>query len=148
MNMTVHFGELCRTLAWGQKAWFLLVHEPEPMVCKVKWSYIAYVRGVSEVVQPSFCFIKSCFCFRVESSVLAGRHQFQIEDGLKSINISGSYPAPQSIYLLWVINRKINRRKKRHLPTGPKVLPWFSLGLSFVISDLGLRYSNVVRCTS
>ena len=29
-------------------------------------------RGVSEVVQPSFRFIKACFCFRVKSSVLAG----------------------------------------------------------------------------
>ena len=47
-------------------------------------------RGVSEVVQPSFRFIKPCFCFRVESSVLAGnagRHHFQIEDGLKSIRV-------------------------------------------------------------
>ena len=44
MNMTLHFGKLRRTLAWGQKGWFLLVHEPEPMVCEVKWSYIAYVR--------------------------------------------------------------------------------------------------------
>ena len=60
------------------------------MVCEVKWSYIAYVRGVSEVVQPNFRFIKPCFCFRVESSVLAGkqeRHQFQIEGGLKSISV-------------------------------------------------------------
>ena len=30
-------------------------------------------RGVSEVVQPSFRFIKPCFCFQVESSVLAGK---------------------------------------------------------------------------
>ena len=44
MNMTLHFGKLRRTLAWGQKGWFLLVHEPEPMVCEVKWSYVAYVR--------------------------------------------------------------------------------------------------------
>jgi len=44
-------------------------------------------RGVSEVVQPSFCFLKPCFCFRVERSVLAGRYHFQIEDGLKSISI-------------------------------------------------------------
>ena len=46
-------------------------------------------RGVSEVVQPSFRFIKPCFCFRVElrSSRQAGRHQFQIEDGLKSISV-------------------------------------------------------------
>ena len=44
MNVTLHFGKLRRTLAVGQKGWFLLVHEPEPMVCEVKWSYIAYVR--------------------------------------------------------------------------------------------------------
>ena len=44
MNMTLHFGKLCRTLAWGRKGWFLLVHEQEPMVCEVKWSYVAYVR--------------------------------------------------------------------------------------------------------
>ena len=44
MNMTLHFGKLRRTLAWGQKEWFLLVHEPEPVVCEVKWSYIAFVR--------------------------------------------------------------------------------------------------------
>ena len=44
MNMTLHFGKLRRTVAWGQKGWFLLVHEPEPMVFEVKWSYIAYVR--------------------------------------------------------------------------------------------------------
>ena len=30
-------------------------------------------RGVSEVLQSSFCFIKPCFCFGVESSVLAGK---------------------------------------------------------------------------
>ena len=36
MNMTLHFGKLLKTLAWGQKGWFLLVHEPEPMVCEVK----------------------------------------------------------------------------------------------------------------
>ena len=29
--------------------------------------------GESEVVQPSFRFIKPCFCFRVKSSVLAGK---------------------------------------------------------------------------
>ena len=43
----------------------------------VVWSevelYSLYQRGVSEVVQPSFRFIKPCFCFRVESSVLAGK---------------------------------------------------------------------------
>ena len=44
MNVTLHFGKLRKTLAWGQKGWFMLVHEPDPMVCKVKWSYIAYVR--------------------------------------------------------------------------------------------------------
>ena len=44
MNMTLHFGKLRRTLAWSQKGWFLLVHEPEPMECEVKWSCIAYVR--------------------------------------------------------------------------------------------------------
>ena len=47
-------------------------------------------RGVSEVVQPSFRFIKPCFCFRVESPFLAGKQagtHFQIEDGLKSISI-------------------------------------------------------------
>ena len=44
MNMALHFGKLCGTLAWGQKGWFLLVHKPEPMVCKVKWSYVSYVR--------------------------------------------------------------------------------------------------------
>ena len=44
MNTTLYFGKLRRTLAWGQKEWFLLVYEPEPMVCEVKWSYIAYVR--------------------------------------------------------------------------------------------------------
>ena len=44
MNMALHFEKLRRTLAWGQKGWFLLVHEPEPMVSEVKWSYIAYVR--------------------------------------------------------------------------------------------------------
>jgi len=42
--MTWHFGKLRRTLAWGQKGWFMLVLEPEPIVCEVKWSFIAYVR--------------------------------------------------------------------------------------------------------
>ena len=32
-------------------------------------------RGVSEVVQQSFRFIKPYFCFRVESSVLAGKQR-------------------------------------------------------------------------
>ena len=41
--MTLHFGKLRRTLAWGQKGWFLLVLEPEPIVCEVKRSCIAYV---------------------------------------------------------------------------------------------------------
>ena len=31
-------------LPGAKKDGFLLVHEPEPMVCEVKWSYIAYVR--------------------------------------------------------------------------------------------------------
>ena len=44
MNMTLHFGKLRRALAWGQKGWFLLVLEPEPIVCEVTWSFIAYVR--------------------------------------------------------------------------------------------------------
>ena len=47
-------------------------------------------RGVSEVEQPSFRFIKPCFCFRVEklrSGRQSGRHHFQIEDGLKSISV-------------------------------------------------------------
>ena len=44
MNMALHFGKLRRTLAWGQKGRFLLVPEPEPIVCKVKWSFIACVR--------------------------------------------------------------------------------------------------------
>ena len=44
MNMTLHFGKLRRTLAWCQKGWFLLVLEPEPIVCEVKRSCIAYVR--------------------------------------------------------------------------------------------------------
>ena len=44
MNMTLHFGKLRRTLAWGQKGWLLLVLEPEPIVCEVKRSCIAYVR--------------------------------------------------------------------------------------------------------
>ena len=44
-------------------------------------------RGVSEVVQPSIRFIKACFCFQVKSSVLAGRHHFQFEDGLKSLSV-------------------------------------------------------------
>jgi len=44
MNMALDVGKLRRTLAWGRKRWFLLVHEPEPMVCNVKWSYVAYVR--------------------------------------------------------------------------------------------------------
>ena len=30
-------------------------------------------RGVSEVVQPSFRFLKPCFCFQLESSILAGK---------------------------------------------------------------------------
>ncbi|XP_065565822.1 SCAN domain-containing protein 3-like [Artemia franciscana] len=41
MDMTLHFGKLRRTLAWGQKGWFLLVLEPEPIVGEVKWSFIA-----------------------------------------------------------------------------------------------------------
>ena len=69
--------------------------------------YSLLQRGVSEVVQPCFRFIKPCFCFRVESSVLAGRPHFQTEDGLKSV----SYPAPQPIYVLWKTNRKIYRIK-------------------------------------
>ena len=44
MTMALHFGKFRRTVAWAQKGWFLLVHEPETMVCEVKWSYIAYVR--------------------------------------------------------------------------------------------------------
>jgi len=44
MTIALHFGKLRRTLAWGQKQWFSLVHEPETKVCEVKWSYIAYVR--------------------------------------------------------------------------------------------------------
>ena len=44
MNMALHFEKLRRTLARGQKGWFLLVHESEPMVCEVKWSYVASVR--------------------------------------------------------------------------------------------------------
>ena len=31
-------------LPGAKKDGFLLVHEPEPMVCEVKWSYVAYVR--------------------------------------------------------------------------------------------------------
>ena len=40
-----------------------------------KWSglYSLCQRGVSEVVQPAFRFTKPRFCFRVESSVLAGK---------------------------------------------------------------------------
>ena len=105
MNMTLHFGKLRRTLAWGKKGWFLLVHGPKPMVCKVKWSYIAYVRED----YPKLCsqyFVSSnhvsAFDRKLRSSRQAGRHHFQIEDGLKSISVkySGSYPAPQPIYLL------------------------------------------------
>ena len=44
MNMTLHFGKLRRTLAWAQKGWCLLVLEQEPIVCEVKWSFIAHVR--------------------------------------------------------------------------------------------------------
>ena len=44
MNIALQFGKLRRTLAWGQNGWFLLVHEPEPMVCEVKWGYVANVR--------------------------------------------------------------------------------------------------------
>ena len=35
-------------------------------------------RWVSEVLQPSFRFIKPCFCFRVESSVPAGKQAGKI----------------------------------------------------------------------
>ena len=42
--MTLHFGKLRRTLAWGQERGFLLVLDPEPIVCEVTWSFIAYVR--------------------------------------------------------------------------------------------------------
>ena len=74
MNMTLYFGKLRKTLAWGYRGWFLLVREPEPMVCKVKWSDISLCqKGLSEVVQPIFRFIKPCFSFRAESSVLAGK---------------------------------------------------------------------------
>ena len=44
VDLRPDFGNLRRTPAWGHKGWFLLVHEPEPMVCEVKWSYIDYVR--------------------------------------------------------------------------------------------------------
>ena len=44
MNITLHFGKLRRTLAWGKKGWFLLVLETEPIGCEVKRSFIAHVR--------------------------------------------------------------------------------------------------------
>ena len=61
MNMTLHFGKLHRTLAWGQKGWLLLVHEPEPMVLLSSG--------------------------KLRCSRQVGRHHFQIEDGLKRINV-------------------------------------------------------------
>ena len=90
MNMTLHFGKLRRTLAWGQQGWSLLVLEPEPIVCEVKWSFIAYVREnylklCSQAFVHQTMFLLSNG--KLRSSRQAGRHQFQIEDGLKSISV-------------------------------------------------------------
>ena len=72
MSMTLHFGKLHRTLAWGQNGWFLLVHEPEPMVCEVKWSYIVYVREeYLKLCSQAFVSSNHVSALRVKSSVLA-----------------------------------------------------------------------------
>ena len=47
-------------------------------------------RGVSEVVQAKLSFHQTMFLLssgKLRSSRQAGRHQFQIEDGLKSISV-------------------------------------------------------------
>ena len=140
MNKTLHFGKLRRTLAWDQKEWFLFVLEPEPILCEVKWSFIAYARELSEVMQSSFRFIKPCFCFQAESSVLAGRDQFQIEDGLKSTSVIYmrqlvTRPHSQYISFEWEIE-KFTETKKWHFPMGPKVqsaefiIRFFALGIA------------------
>ena len=90
MNMALYFGKLRRTFAWSQKGWFLLVHEPEPIVCEVKWSYVAYVREEYGSCAAKLSFHETMFLLssgKLRSSRQAGRHHFQIEDGLKSISV-------------------------------------------------------------
>ena len=71
--MTLHFGKLRRTLASSQKGGFLFVLEPEPIVCEVTWSFIAYVRE-NYLRLCSQAFVSSNHvCFRVVNSVLAGK---------------------------------------------------------------------------
>ena len=114
--MTLHFGKLRRTLAWGLKGWFLLVHEPEPMVCEMKWSSIAYVRE-EYLKLCSQTFVSSnhvsAFEWKLRSSRQAGRHHFQIEDGLKSISVKHmrQLPGPTANIYFWVINKKLYRSK-------------------------------------
>ena len=88
MNMTLHFENLRRTLAWGQKGSILLVLDPEPIVCEVKW-HIAYVReNYLKVIKLSFHQIMFLLSSgKLRSSSQPGRHQFQIKDGLKSISV-------------------------------------------------------------
>ena len=87
MNKTLHFGKLHGSCLGPKRMVFACPRSRAYGVRSEVELYSQCQRGVSEVVQPSFRFIKPCFCFRVESSVLAGRHHFQIEDGLKSISV-------------------------------------------------------------
>ena len=90
MNMTLHFGNLRRALAWGQKERFLLVLEPEPIVYEVTCSFIASVRESYLKLYSEISFHQTMFLLssgKLRSSRQAGRHQFQIEDGLKSISV-------------------------------------------------------------
>ena len=88
MDTTLHFGNLRRTLSWGQKGRFLLVHEPEPMVCEVKWSYMSYVREeYLKLCSQAFVSLTMFLLSSLRSRRQAGRHHFQVEDGLKSISV-------------------------------------------------------------
>ena len=95
-------------------------------------------RGVSKVVQPSFRFIKACSCFRVESSVLAGRHHFRIEDGLKSISVKymRQLPLPTAnISCLSDKQKKLQKQKCGIFPRIPKCCHLLFLSIS--VRDFG-----------
>ena len=60
-------------LPWAEKDCFPCPRARAYGVRSEEELYSLCQRGVSVVVQPSFRFIKPCFCFRVERSVLAGK---------------------------------------------------------------------------
>ena len=55
------------------------------------------------------------------------------------LNICGSYPAPQPIYLLWVINRKIYRSKKAAFSDGSESAAVISAGFIICFFGLGIE---------